>query len=53
MVHIMYLVGFRSKMMVMMGWIWNYLVHERGARTITADPEVNIKRVPGLNRFEV
>jgi NADH dehydrogenase len=48
MVHILFLVGFRSKMVVMMDWIWNYLVNERGARTITGDPELKVKEVRGI-----
>jgi NADH dehydrogenase len=51
-VHIMFLVGFRSKMVVMMDWFWNYLVHERGARAITGDPQVKVKEVRGLKRFD-
>ncbi len=49
MVHIMSLVGFRSKMVVMMDWVWNYLVNERGARTITGDPQLKVKEVRGIN----
>jgi NADH dehydrogenase len=48
-VHIMFLVGFRSKMVVMMDWVWNYLVNERGARTITGDPQLKVKEVRGIN----
>jgi NADH dehydrogenase len=47
-VHIMFLVGFRSKMVVMMDWVWNYLANERGARTITGDPELKVKEVRGI-----
>jgi NADH dehydrogenase len=48
-VHIMFLVGFRSKMVIMMDWAWNYLLNERGARTITGDPELKVKEVRGIN----
>jgi len=48
-VHILFLVGFRSKMVVMMDWVWNYLVNERGARTITGDPQLKVKEVRGIN----
>jgi NADH dehydrogenase len=47
-VHIMFLVGFRSKMVVMMDWVWNYLANERGARTITGDPQLKVKEVRGI-----
>jgi NADH dehydrogenase len=48
-VHVMFLVGFRSKMVVMMDWVWNYLANERGARAITGDPELKVKEVRGIN----
>jgi len=48
-VHIMFLVGFRSRMVIMMDWAWNYLLNERGARTITGDPELKVKKVRGIN----
>jgi NADH dehydrogenase len=35
-VHIAYLIGFRSRAVVMFEWVWQYLTHKRGARLITA-----------------
>ncbi len=52
-VHIMFLIGFRSKMVVMMDWVWNYLVNERGARTITGDPQLKVKEVRGINMADL
>ncbi len=42
-VHILYLIGFRNKLTVMIEWAWAYVTYERGARLITdqalaADP---------------
>jgi len=34
-VHILFLVGFRNRMVVMINWAWAYLTYERGARLIT------------------
>jgi NADH dehydrogenase len=51
-VHIMFLVGFRSKVTVVLEWFWNFLTHERGARLITGDPEMKIKEVRVLNMFD-
>ena len=34
-VHIAYLVGFRNRIAVMMGWAWQYFAFARGARLIT------------------
>jgi len=38
-VHIAYLIGFRSRALVMLEWSWSYLTDQRGARLITADVE--------------
>ena len=38
--HIYFLIGFRSRVVVAMDWIWAYLTFQRGARLITAgDPD--------------
>ena len=34
-VHIAYLIGFRNRIAVMMGWAWQYFAFARGARLIT------------------
>ena len=34
-VHIMYLVGFENRLLVLTQWTWNYLTRNRGARLIT------------------
>jgi NADH dehydrogenase len=34
-VHVYFLVGFRNRIAVMMGWLWAYLTFGRGARLIT------------------
>lgn len=34
-VHILYLVGFRNRMLVFMQWLWSYVRYRRGARLIT------------------
>jgi NADH dehydrogenase len=36
-VHVFYLISFRSKLMVMLEWAWAYVVYERGARLITGE----------------
>jgi NADH dehydrogenase len=35
-VHIMYLVGFRNRLLVFMQWMWSYIRYRRGARLITS-----------------
>ena len=33
--HIAYLIGFRNRIAVMIGWAWQYFAFSRGARLIT------------------
>lgn len=35
--HIWFLVGFRSRLVVAVQWLWNYLTYQRSARLITGD----------------
>lgn len=34
-VHVAFLIGFRNKVLVMINWTWQWLVHARGSRLIT------------------
>jgi hypothetical protein len=43
-VHIIYLIGFRRRFIVMAEWAWLHLRNERGARLITGDVESLLKR---------
>jgi NADH dehydrogenase len=36
-VHILYLIGFRNRILVMLQWAWAYLMYQRGVRLITGD----------------
>lgn len=36
-VHIVYLIGFRNRIVVMLEWAWAYLTYRRGSRLITGD----------------
>ena len=36
-IHILYLIGFRNRVIVMIEWIWAYLRFEKAARLITDD----------------
>ena len=38
-VHVWYLIGFRTKILVLIEWAWAYLTFERGARLITGAEE--------------
>ncbi len=43
-VHIVFLVGFRNRLIVLIHWAWAYFRYERGARLITEDVETLRKR---------
>ncbi|MBX2997592.1 MAG: NAD(P)/FAD-dependent oxidoreductase [Caldilineaceae bacterium] len=40
-IHLMYLVGFRNRLIVFLQWLWNYLTFRRGARLIVERNAVN------------
>ncbi len=37
-VHLIFLVGFRNRLLVLMEWAWAYATYQKGARIITNDP---------------
>ena len=39
-IHIMFLIGFRNRLIVMIQWAWSYLTYERGARLITGSNDL-------------
>jgi NADH:ubiquinone reductase (H+-translocating) len=47
-IHILYLVGFRNRMLVFLQWVWSYIRYRRGARLITNrdwqldEPEIGV-----------
>lgn len=34
-IHILFLIGFRNRILVMIEWAWSYFTYDRGARLIT------------------
>jgi NADH dehydrogenase len=46
-IHILFLIGFRNRLLVMIQWAWSYLTYERGARLITGSDEL-----PGWMPFQ-
>jgi NADH dehydrogenase len=49
-VHVAFLIGYRSKLLVMINWAWQWLIHSRGARLITGRPSVKVERPVNLSR---
>ncbi len=39
--HIWFLIGFRSRLVVGLSWLWNYLTYQRSARLITGELDCN------------
>ncbi len=39
-VHILFLIGFRNRLLVMIEWAWSYLTYERAARLITGSTDL-------------
>ncbi|CAN5767115.1 NAD(P)/FAD-dependent oxidoreductase [soil metagenome] len=50
-VHIMYLIGFRNRVLVMMQWGWAYLTYHRGIRLITGDTEFDLEQARDADAF--
>lgn len=47
-IHIMYLVGFRNRISVLLQWAYNYLFWERGVRLITETEDASMSRHPAM-----
>ena len=43
-VHIMYLIGFKNRIVVMIQWAWAYIGYRRGIRLITGEPEMHLMK---------
>ena len=43
-IHILYLIGFRNRLIVMLQWAWAYLMFQRGVRLITGDTSLRISQ---------
>src|SRR5947209_1303856 len=41
-VHLLFLIGFRNRFMVMMDWAWDYITYNHSARLITDPPELRL-----------
>ena len=37
--HLVFLIGFRNRVVVLVNWAWNYFKWDRGNRVILSDPE--------------
>ncbi len=44
-IHVAFLVEFKNRAAVMLSWIWNWFVFARGARLITGDAKLTLKKI--------
>jgi NADH dehydrogenase len=42
--HLLYLIGFRNRLAVLLNWAWNYLTYDRGARALLEGTEAPVSR---------
>jgi NADH dehydrogenase len=42
-IHIMFLVGFRNRVLVLLRWFWGWLLNARDARLITGDARIDVE----------
>ncbi len=49
-IHILFLIGFRNRVLVMLQWAWSYLTYERSARLITG--AASVISVPSMEYTE-
>jgi NADH:ubiquinone reductase (H+-translocating) len=47
--HLVFLIGFRNRVVVLVNWAWNYFKWDRGHRVILTDPEPNSGSTPRPN----
>ncbi|MCI0629352.1 MAG: NAD(P)/FAD-dependent oxidoreductase [Phycisphaerales bacterium] len=43
-IHILQLIGFRNRLIVMLQWAWAYIIFQRGARLITGNSHLELRR---------
>ena len=48
--HVWFLIGFRSRLAVMLNWLWNYVTYQRSARLITGEIAAMPPRAQPLER---
>jgi NADH dehydrogenase len=53
--HILFLIGFRNRLQVLLSWFWNWLLNARDARLITGDArlEIEVPRPPEFVRHSM
>lgn len=51
-IHILFLIGFRNRFVVLFEWAWSYLTYDRGARLITGPPARRPAPGPGGREVE-
>jgi NADH dehydrogenase len=47
-IHILYLIGFRNRVLVLVEWFWAYVTFQRGARLITGAERARLEQASGF-----
>ncbi len=47
-VHVLFLIGFRNRLQVLLSWFWNWLLDARDARLITGPAELDLQKPHGV-----
>ena len=48
-IHILYLIGFRNRLLVLSEWAWAYLTYQRGMRLITGESRLDLEVARGVH----
>jgi NADH dehydrogenase len=51
-IHLLFLIGFRNRVLVLIEWAWSYLTYRRGARLITEVAPPTARTPPAPRRAE-
>ena len=46
-IHVLYLIGFRNRLLVLSEWAWAYLTYQRGMRLITGETRLDLESARG------
>lgn len=52
-IHVLFLIEFRDRIIVITNWIWNWFVSSRGARLITGDARLTLREIRPIERVYV
>jgi NADH dehydrogenase len=51
-IHLFFLIGFRNRLLVLVDWAYQYLTYRQGARLITGDSTIELRRTDGATTIK-